>query len=39
MMDIGQVMDFIVEYSNSEEKAQERKTPTKKANQADFDSF
>lgn len=39
MMDIGQVMEFIVEYSNSEEKAQERKTPTKKANQADFDSF
>lgn len=39
MMDVGQVMDFIIEYSNSEEKAKEHKTPIKKANQSDFDSF
>lgn len=39
MMDIGQVMDFIVEYSNSEEKGREQETPVKKASQTDFDSF
>ena len=39
MMDIGQVMDFIIEYSNSEEKAKESKVPIRKANQADLDSF
>lgn len=39
MMDVGQVMDFIIEYSNSEEKAKENKKTIKKANQSDFDSF
>lgn len=39
MMDIGQAMDFIIEYSNSEGEAQEEKTPVKKANQSDFDGF
>lgn len=39
MMDIGQAMDFIIEYSNSESDAETKKTPVKKANQADFDGF
>ena len=43
MMDLGQVMDYIVEYANSETKANERaksnELPVKKANQADFDTF
>ncbi|MFL4498407.1 hypothetical protein [Weissella sp. MSCH1] len=43
MMDLGQVMDFIVEYANSEMKSQERaksdKKPARKAQQQDFDAF
>ena len=43
MMDLGQVMDYIVEYANSETEANERsksgETLVKRANQADFDAF
>lgn len=39
MMDIGQVMDYITEYVNSETKQAEDKPKSQKANQAMFDSF
>ncbi|CUR63459.1 hypothetical protein C122C_0821 [Leuconostoc gelidum subsp. gasicomitatum] len=39
MMDMGQVMDYITEYVNSETKQSEDKPKANKANQAMFDSF
>jgi hypothetical protein len=43
MMDLGQVMDFIIEYSNTEMRNQERAekgyTPIKRASQSEFDAF
>lgn len=39
VMDIGQVMDYIVEYANNETKGNEPSERKRIAGQADFDAF
>jgi hypothetical protein len=38
-MDLGQVIDYIIEFANNETKAQSGETPSKRAKQEDFDNF